>query len=78
MEQFPNELELISRIKVPVQICYAQGPQAILQGSSKRYYNHIRAERELVAVDGASHSFVEEGLGDVLFERTMKWFRRFE
>jgi alpha-beta hydrolase superfamily lysophospholipase len=77
MENFPNELDLISKINVPIQICYADSPQAVLRESSKRYFEHVRAKRELVAIKGASHSFVEEGLGDVLYEKTLRWFRKF-
>lgn len=76
IENFPNELLLISKIKVPTQICYAAGKDALLAQSSKRYFRNLKAKKELVAIPGASHSFTEEGAGELLFNQTHKWFSR--
>lgn len=73
--KFPNELELISKIRAPCQICYAAGKNAMLVQSSKRYFAHVRSEKELVPVPNASHSFTEEGVGECLFRSTERWFR---
>lgn len=75
--QFPDELKLISKIKVPCQICYAAGEGAMLVESSKRYYAHLSADKELVAIPHASHSFTEEGIAEKLFSKTEKWFKKY-
>ena len=73
---FPNELELISAIKTPTQICYAAGKSAMLIESSKQYYQHIQAKKELVKIPNASHSFTEEGKSELLFTKTADWFQK--
>ena len=77
MVNFPNELELISKIKIPTQICYAAGKNAVLIESSKRYFKNLQTKKELVAIPNASHSFTEEGKSEQLFKKTDRWFRRF-
>lgn len=76
MERFPNELELISEIEAPCQICYAGGKDGVLVESSKRYFKHLNQEKELVAIPHASHSFTEEGISEVLFDKTKRWFQQ--
>jgi len=49
----------------------------MLIDSSKRYFERLARPRSLEAIPGASHSFTEEGVGEVLFPKTSKWFRRF-
>lgn len=78
LEDFPNELELIGSLVVPVQIAYAAGPRGILKRSSKRYYDNASSPKELVAVPRASHCFVEDGTEKVLFDKTAKWFKRID
>jgi alpha-beta hydrolase superfamily lysophospholipase len=77
IKNFPDELGLISKIKVPCQICYASGEGAMLVESSRRYYAHLSADKELVAIPHASHSFTEEGIAENLFSKTEKWFRKY-
>ena len=50
---FPNELELISQVKAPTQVCYAAGKAAILAKSSERYFNYLQTDKMLVGIDGA-------------------------
>ncbi len=76
IETFPDELKLISKIQSPTQICYASGPDAMLVESSKRYFEHLICEGELVELEGASHSFTEEGISQKLFQKTEKWFQK--
>jgi alpha-beta hydrolase superfamily lysophospholipase len=76
MVSFPDELELISQVNAPCQICYAAGKSGALIESSKRYYSRLTVEGELVPVANASHSFTEEGVAEILFARCEKWFRR--
>ncbi len=76
--QFPNELDMINSIKCPIQIAYANGPNGALKKSSKRYYENILGEKDILAIDGANHSFQEEGVEQTLFNGTIKWFNRFE
>lgn len=77
IENFPNELELMSKVTTPSQIVYADSPQAILQESSRRYFEHVTAEKDLVAIPGASHSFTEETACKSLHEHTLRWFSRY-
>ena len=77
MKNFPNELDLISKITIPTQICYADGKKGMLIKSSKRYYKSLMAEKELVAIKNSSHSFTEEGIPEVLFKKTKAWFDGF-
>ena len=77
MKNFPNELELISKITVPTQICFADGKKGMLVKASKRYYKSLTAPKELVAVKNASHSFTEEGMIEVLCKKTKSWFDKF-
>lgn len=77
IENFPNELELASKIKVPTQICYAHGPNALLVQSSKRYFDSLDCEKELFAVPNSSHSFTEEGVGEKLFNQSRKFFAKY-
>lgn len=76
MRNFPNELSLISKITSPCQICYADGKNALLVRSSQRYYEHLTSPKELVSIPNATHSFSEEGVSDLLFSRTERWFRK--
>lgn len=76
MINFPNELDLIAKFRVPTQICYAAGKDAMLVESSKRYFSYLDAPKELVAVPHASHSFTEEGVAKPLFRRTARWFEK--
>ena len=76
LTEFPNELELVSKITVPTQICYANGEGAVLVKSSKRYYQHVKAPKQLVGVARADHSFTVEGTEKRLFEKTDQWFRK--
>lgn len=76
MERFPNELKLISKMRAPCQICFAEGKDAMLIESSKRYFAHLNVTGELVGIPNASHSFTEEGIGEVLFRRTARWLDR--
>jgi alpha-beta hydrolase superfamily lysophospholipase len=75
IKKFPNELDLAAKINCPVQVCYAAGKKAVLIESSKRYYDTITAKKELVAIEGASHSFTEEGTSEELFKKVYKWFK---
>jgi alpha-beta hydrolase superfamily lysophospholipase len=77
MKNFPNELDLISKIIAPTQICYADGRKGMLIKSSKRYYKSLSAPKELVPIKNSSHSFTEEGIGEVLFKNTKAWFDKF-
>jgi len=74
MENFPDELELASKIKVPTQIAYAAGKNATLIVSSKRYFENLNCAKELIAIPDTSHSFTEEGKANILFRKTEKWF----
>jgi alpha-beta hydrolase superfamily lysophospholipase len=74
---FPDELSLISKIRVPTQICYAEGEQAMLVESSKRYYQNLNSKKNLVAIPNASHSFTEELSSKLLFSKTANWFKKF-
>lgn len=76
MLEFPNELELIAGVKCPLQICHAEGKRAQLAASSRRYFRHAQKPKELVAIPGAGHSFAEEGVAELLFARTLRWFHR--
>jgi pimeloyl-ACP methyl ester carboxylesterase len=77
IQRFPDELSLAAKVQIPTQLCYAAGPEGMLIESSKRYFEHLACSRSLEAIPGASHSFTEEGVGEVLFRKTLKWFRRF-
>ncbi len=77
IDTYPNELKLAAKLVAPCQICYAAGKQAMLVESSKRYYEHLQGEKEIVAIPDASHSFTEEGVGKHLFKKTERWFRKF-
>jgi esterase/lipase len=77
-ELFPGELELMANVKIPTQICYASSKDAVLSDSSKQYFKAATCEKELVAIKGASHSFTEERIGEVLFQKTVDWFQRYE
>lgn len=77
MEKFPDELSLASSIKIPTQVCYADGPEAVLVESSKRYFEHMRCPRSLEAIPRATHSFTEEGVDKILFRKTLRWFQRY-
>ena len=77
IEEFPDELQLISQITTPTQICYAAGIGAPLIESSQRYYKKLQSKKELVRIPKASHSFTEEGVAKRLFERTRKWFDKY-
>lgn len=77
LKKYPYELDLISNIKKPVFIAYANGKDAVLKRSSKRYFKHANEPKELLSVPGASHCFREEGVAEVLFAGTVKFFNKF-
>ena len=77
LKQFPNELELINQIKIPIQLAYAAGDRGALKESSVRYYQHICSDKELLPIANASHSFPEEGAENGLFSGTLHWISRF-
>ena len=79
IKHLPNELDLIKKVKCPIQIAYAKGPGGSLEESSKRYFKNITSKnKDIIPVNGASHSFPEEGVDKILFNGTLKWFEKFE
>ncbi len=79
LNSYPNELELIKKIKCPVQIAYADGPKGGQIESSIRYFKNItHNEKNLLPIYGASHSFREENTEEKLYNKTAEWFNKIE
>ncbi len=74
IKNFPNELELISNINCPTQICYADSKHAALKKAAHRYYKYAKEPKELVGIKGAGHCFIEGETGNKLYEKTANWF----
>ena len=75
---YPNELELIRKIKCPIQIAYADGAKGGQIESSIRYFGNIsHSKKNLLPIYGASHSFREESVEKKLYSETTKWFNSF-
>jgi fermentation-respiration switch protein FrsA (DUF1100 family) len=51
----------------------AAGAGVLLEGS-KRYVERAAGSADLKVIDGATHTFREDGAAEQLFEQTVEWF----
>lgn len=66
---------LMAGIKCPIKIiCAGNG---VLKEGGKNYYSLAKEPKELVIIEGAGHTFDEDGVEEKLFAETAEWVDRF-
>lgn len=70
-----KEEKAIKTIKVPVKIINA-GNSFLLDGG-KRYFELANEPKEKVIIDGAGHTFDEDGAEEKLFSETISFIKRY-
>ena len=70
-----NELNLISKISIPLKIITA-GKGILIKGG-REYYKHAGGPKKFVIIKGAGHSFDEEGVEKELLQETLQWIKKF-
>ena len=73
---FPNPLDLIKKVKVPIKIISA-GKNKVLVKGCREYYKYANEPKALVVIKNAHHNFDEEGTEMQLFEETLRWIKKF-
>jgi pimeloyl-ACP methyl ester carboxylesterase len=63
---------LTDELNVPLRVI-AAGAGVLLEGS-KRYVERAAGSADLKVIDGATHTFREDGAAEQLFEQTVEWF----
>jgi len=75
-QNFPDPLDLIRQVKVPIKIILA-GKNKILVKGCRLYYKHANEPKALSVIKNADHNFDEEGVEEELFKETLRWIRTF-
>jgi len=72
---FPDCGELISKVTQPIQIISAENGEK--DANPLRYYDRANEPKAKATIPGSSHCFVEEGVPEKLFQKTLEWFSQF-
>ena len=73
-ERKNQDSRLVKKITRPAKIiCAGQGK---LKDDWKKVVDKIQAPYEFMVLDGAGHCFNEEGIEEILFDETLKWFQK--
>jgi esterase/lipase len=72
-ETFPDIFEKVKTVSIPVKIIGAGADSLLL--IAEKYIQNLSVKKELFIIPEATHCFDEEGVEDILFKETEKWFR---
>lgn len=65
--------EVIQKAKVPLKLIAAGNNEWVAE--HERIHKSMKGENSLVTIDGATHTFSEEGVAEKLFDETISWLQ---
>jgi len=75
LQEFPNSVDLISKIKRPIKIIVASDGLCVDAG--KDYFKHAHSPKDFCIIHGASHNFDEGETEEELYKATLDWVKKF-
>lgn len=70
-----KEEKVIKELDIPIKIINA-GNSFLLEGG-KRYYELANEPKDRVIINGADHTFNEDGVEEKLFKETLEWVKKY-
>lgn len=67
--------DVVKNAGVPTKLVAASNKDSITK--HKAAYEQMRIEKNMAIIEGATHTFSEEGAEEKLFDETVNWFKKF-